>query len=70
MQIDKSEIVAALRSRELHARADWVVRELPDSVDTDKNDALLQMLGVDPATMQSAGSPADAAPRPAGAPPA
>jgi hypothetical protein len=43
--------IAALRSRELHARADWVDRELPEHVDTYKNGGLLQMLDVDPATI-------------------
>jgi len=54
VQIDKAEIVSALRSRGLHARADWVDRELPDVVDTYKNGALLQMLGVDPDTISPA----------------
>jgi hypothetical protein len=57
MHIHKAEIISVLRSRGLHARADWVDRELPDLVDTYKNDALLQMLGVDPTTI----SPTDPA---------
>jgi hypothetical protein len=51
MHIDKAAIVSVLRSRQLDARADWVERELPDLVDTYKNSALLQMLGVDLATI-------------------
>jgi hypothetical protein len=51
MHIDKAAIVSVLRSRGLDARADWVDRELPDLVDTYKNSALLQMLGIDPATI-------------------
>jgi hypothetical protein len=47
MHIDKSEIISVLRSRGLNARADWVDRELPEFVDTDKNASLLRMLGVD-----------------------
>lgn len=58
MYIDKAEIVATLRSRGLHARADWVDRELPPAVDVDRNHALLQMLGIDTAAI----SPADVAP--------
>jgi hypothetical protein len=54
MQIDKAEIISVLRSRGLNARADWVDRELPDVVDTYKNGALLQMLGVDPDTISPA----------------
>jgi hypothetical protein len=49
--IDRTRLVALLRSRELHARADWVDRELPGLVDTHKNAALLQMLGIDPDAM-------------------
>ena len=49
MHISKTEIVSALRSRGLNARADWVDRELPELVDVYKNASLLQMLGVDPA---------------------
>jgi hypothetical protein len=51
MHIDKTEIIAMLRSRGLHARADWVDRELPRLVDTNKNDVLLQMLDIDAVTM-------------------
>jgi hypothetical protein len=51
MYIDKAGILSVLRCRGLHARADWVDRELPDLVDTYKNSALLKMLGVDPATL-------------------
>jgi hypothetical protein len=51
MYIDKAEIVAALQSRGLHARADWVNRQLPPIVDTDKNGSLLHMLDIDPAAM-------------------
>jgi hypothetical protein len=47
-----------LRSRQLHDRAEWVDRQLPGLVDTYKNSALLQMLGVDPGAM----SPVDATP--------
>ncbi|WP_426513164.1 hypothetical protein ACPPVO_22585 [Dactylosporangium sp. McL0621] len=46
MFIDKAEIVAALRSRGLDARADWVDRALPEFVDTSANAALLQTLGI------------------------
>jgi len=49
MHIAKAEIISVLRSRGLHARADWVDRELPELVDTYKNGALLRMLDVDPA---------------------
>jgi hypothetical protein len=45
--VDKTRVIADLRSRQLHARADWVDRELPGLIDTYKNSALLQMLGID-----------------------
>ncbi|MCW2639278.1 MAG: hypothetical protein JWP76_1584 [Dactylosporangium sp.] len=45
--VQKDKVVAVLRSREQHARADWVDRELPGLVDTYKNSALLKMLGID-----------------------
>jgi hypothetical protein len=51
MYIDKAEIISVLRSRGLHARADWVDRELPENVDTYKNGALLRMLDIDPAAI-------------------
>jgi hypothetical protein len=51
--VEKTAVVAMLRSRELHARADWVDRELPGLVDTYKNSALFQTLGIDPATMST-----------------
>jgi len=44
--VDKAQVVAELRSRRLHARADWVDRELPGLIDTYKNSTLLQMLGI------------------------
>ena len=59
MYIEKSEIIKGLRSRGLNDRADWVDRDLPPLVDTDKNGALLKMLGIDIATM----SPVDVAAR-------
>ncbi len=48
MQVDKADIIASLRSRGLHARADWVDRQLPRIVDTHKNGSLLRMLDIDP----------------------
>lgn len=51
MNIEKAEIVEVLRSRGLHDRADWVDRELPSHVDTDRNSSLLRMLQIDPATI-------------------
>ena len=47
MNVQKSQILAALRSRNLTDRAAWVDRQLPDVVDTEKNKALLEMLDID-----------------------
>jgi hypothetical protein len=49
--VKKAEVVATLRSRELHGRADWVDRELPTFIDIFKNAALLRTLGIDAAAM-------------------
>jgi hypothetical protein len=54
VHIERAAITSALRSRGLNARADWVERELPEQVDTDKNAGLLKMLGIDPTGMSSA----------------
>jgi hypothetical protein len=52
MHIGKAEIVALLRSRGLHDRADWVDRQLPQVVDTYTNGSLLRMLHIDPAALR------------------
>jgi hypothetical protein len=45
--VRKTVVVASLRSRDLHDRANWVDKELPALIDTAENAALLQMLGID-----------------------
>jgi len=45
--VDKAKVTAQLRAQQLHARADWVDRELPGLIDTHKNSSLLQTLGID-----------------------
>ncbi|SCF28140.1 hypothetical protein [Micromonospora mirobrigensis] len=57
MRIAKHRIVAALRERDQQSRADWVERELPDPVDTDKNAGLLATLRLDPADLADLPSP-------------
>lgn len=54
MKVDKAEIIAKLRSKGLDARADWVQRELPELVDTDRNRSLLSTLDIDPAALHPA----------------
>lgn len=46
--LHKTLVVEELRFRQLHARADWADRALPEIIDADKNSSLLQMLGIDP----------------------
>jgi hypothetical protein len=48
MHVNKSEIIAVLRSRGLEDRADWVDRALPRVVDTRKHSSLLRMLDIEP----------------------
>jgi hypothetical protein len=45
--VNKARVVADLRFRQLHARADWVDREFAELIDVDTNAALLRMLGID-----------------------
>jgi hypothetical protein len=51
MYIEKTEIIADLRARGLNERADWVDRDLPPLVDTQKHSALLHLLGIDMSTI-------------------
>jgi hypothetical protein len=55
--IEKTKVLATLRSRELHGRADWVDREFPAFIDTAKNASLLRTLGIDVAAMASEATP-------------
>jgi len=45
--VDKAQVLAQLRSRKLHARADWVDRSLPGLIDADQNASLLRLLGIE-----------------------
>ena len=45
--IDKLDVVATLRSRGLHDRANWGDRALPALLDTVKTAARLRTLGID-----------------------
>jgi hypothetical protein len=51
VQINRSAIVAILRKRELHARADWVEHTLPAIVDIRRHAGLLATLHIDPADL-------------------
>lgn len=45
-RVKKTVVVATLRSRDLHGRADWVEKELPALIDTARNASLLRTLGI------------------------
>ena len=47
MTISKAVVIAALRERGQHARADFVDRELPDRIDTSRHGGLLATLHLD-----------------------
>ena len=51
--IKKDVVVATLRSRDLHGRADWVDKEFPPLIDTARNASLLDTLGIDVDTLAS-----------------
>jgi len=51
VRINRSAIVAILRKRELHARADWVEHTLPAIVDIRRHTGLLATLHIDPADL-------------------
>lgn len=65
--VRKTVVVATLRSRDLHGRADWVDKEFPPLIDTARNAALLRTLGIDldslaPDAWPSPGGSADPSP--------
>ena len=45
-EVDKRKILQILHDRGLHARADWVDRQLPERVDLAKNAGLLATLHI------------------------
>ena len=51
MLIKKARIVEILRSRGQDLRAEWVDRELPDEVDTERHTGLLVTLRLTPADL-------------------
>ena len=50
-QVDKQRILQILRDRGLHARAEWVDRELPERVDLEKNAGLLATMHISPSDL-------------------
>jgi hypothetical protein len=49
--VKKTAVVATLRSRDLHGRADWVEKEFPALIDTARNASLLRTLGINVDTL-------------------
>jgi hypothetical protein len=49
--VKKAVLVATLRSRDLHDRADWVDKEFPALIDTASNASLLDTLGINVDTL-------------------
>ncbi|GAA0553854.1 hypothetical protein GCM10010172_40550 [Paractinoplanes ferrugineus] len=57
MTISKAAVIAALRKRGQHARADFVDRELPDELDLNRHGGLLTTLRLDPADLADLAEP-------------
>ena len=51
MTISKATVVAVLRERGQHSRADFVDRELPDRIDPARHGGLLATLRLDPSEL-------------------
>jgi hypothetical protein len=56
MIISKAVVIAVLRQRGQHVRADFVDRELPERVDSDRHGGLLATLHLDLAELADAAS--------------
>lgn len=54
MCVKKTLVVATLRARDLHGRADWAEKELPALIDTARNASLLRTLGINVDTLSPA----------------
>lgn len=50
-EVDKQKILQILRDRGLHARAEWVDRQLPTRIDVAKHAGLLATLHISPADL-------------------
>jgi hypothetical protein len=51
--VDRAQVVANLRSRDLQSRADWVDRQLPALINTFENASLLRTLGIDVSSLKA-----------------
>lgn len=48
MKIPKDQIIEMIKSRGDHAQSDQAAAELPDEVDTDQHQTLLEKFGINP----------------------
>ncbi|MCO8271562.1 hypothetical protein M1L60_13260 [Actinoplanes sp. TRM 88003] len=55
MTIAKADVLAVLRERGQHHRADFVDRELPERIDPVRHSGLLATLHLDPAELAGSG---------------
>lgn len=53
MQIDKSQIIELLKTRGEQDKADQADAELPEKVDTEQHQGLLEKLGISPTELLS-----------------
>ncbi|MEU7872466.1 hypothetical protein [Dactylosporangium sp. NPDC049140] len=60
MTVPKSRILAELRRRAQHDRADWVDRTLPEQIDTGRNSGVLSLLAIDMTDLPEDDAVADA----------
>ena len=51
MTISKTTVIAVLRERGQHSRADFVDRNMPDRIDPDRHSGLLSTLHLDPSDL-------------------
>jgi hypothetical protein len=59
MTVSKSRILAELRRRDQHDRADWVDRTLPEQIDPVRNAGVLSLLAIDMADLPEDEAEAD-----------
>ncbi|WP_229075065.1 hypothetical protein [Actinoplanes sp. DH11] len=56
MTISKTVVIAVLRERGQHMRAEFVDRELPENIDPQRHGGLLAMLNLEPSDLTEADS--------------
>jgi hypothetical protein len=59
--LSKPMLLEVLRRRNLHERAEWADRQLPDAIDVERNAGVLDLLGLDGEALAEALSKSGAA---------